>query len=97
MKYIGITNSNKKVLIDDDKYEILSQWKWCTDPDPINRNGYAIMTSKPNKSMHRFLMDSPEGLIVDHINHDRLDNRLENLRVVTVRGNQLNLEKKSKK
>lgn len=33
--------------------------------------------------LHRFLVDAPPVLVVDHINHDTLDNRRENLRVVT--------------
>lgn len=40
--------------------------------------------------MHRFLMDFPEGLEVDHIEHDGLDNRRSNLRAVTRSINQLN-------
>ena len=34
-------------------------------------------------SLHRFLLDAPENLQVDHINGDRLDNRRCNLRLVT--------------
>ena len=31
--------------------------------------------------LHRWLMDAPESKLVDHRNHDPLDNRLENLRL----------------
>jgi hypothetical protein len=40
--------------------------------------------------MHRFLMDAPEGLQVDHWNHDTLDNRRSNLLIVTQSVNQMN-------
>ena len=40
--------------------------------------------------LHRFLLDAPDSLMVDHINHDTLDNRLCNLRLVTNKENQWN-------
>jgi hypothetical protein len=42
------------------------------------------------KSLHRWLLDAPKGLEVDHINHETLDNRLSNLRMVTKKENQQN-------
>ena len=41
-------------------------------------------------SIHRMLMGDPEGKQVDHINHDTLDCRKANLRVVTCAQNQWN-------
>lgn len=40
--------------------------------------------------MHRLIMDAPPGVEVDHINGDQLDNRRENLRLVTHSQNQQN-------
>ena len=40
--------------------------------------------------LHRVIMDCPDDKVVDHINHDTLDNRKSNLRIVTVSENQQN-------
>lgn len=42
-------------------------------------------------SLHRFILDAPASAEVDHINHDTLDNRRENLRLVTKSQNQQNI------
>ena len=40
--------------------------------------------------MHRLVMDTPPDLVCDHINHDGLDNRKQNLRNCTTRQNSFN-------
>ena len=42
---------------------------------------------RSNVFMHRFITEAPSGLEVDHRNHDELDNRRVNLRIVTRSGN----------
>ena len=56
-------------------------------------NGY-WSTCHKNIKLHRFLMDAPEGMVVDHISHDRSDNRKCNLRVCTVGQNNMNNRRK---
>lgn len=46
---------------------------------------------KKQMAMHRFLVDAPPGLQVDHINRNRVDNRRENLRLVTQSENMRNI------
>lgn len=74
----------KYVLVDEDQYLSLSKHKWYCHSAKSNkdyaRRGDGIF-------MHRFLMNSPEGLTVDHINGDSLDNRKINLRVCTLAEN----------
>lgn len=49
--------------------------------------------------LHKLLKgnECPTGMVIDHINHDRLDNRLENLRICTPKENSYNTSKKKNK
>lgn len=40
--------------------------------------------------LHREIMGSPKGKVTDHVNHDTLDNRRSNLRIITHAQNQQN-------
>lgn len=89
MKKIWL-NKGKYTLVDNKDYDHLSQWKWC-----ITNGGYARRTiSKDGKvvgiSMHRLIMDTPDGMETDHINHDKLDNQRQNLRICTKSQNHFN-------
>lgn len=89
MKIIKLT-SGENALVDDQDYALISQWNWYE-----NDQGYAYRKYYRNKiqkqiRMHRFLMDTPEGMDTDHINRNRLDNRRSNLRVVDRTQNNFN-------
>lgn len=86
MKQIKLTQ-NKFALVDDGDFEILNQCKW-----QFGGHRYAVRTINHSQKlyMHRFLLNAPKGIEVDHINGNELDNRRCNLRTVTRRQNQLN-------
>jgi HNH endonuclease len=90
IRYIPVTRG-KYVIVDADNYDWLNQWKWSTRYASSDKLFYAIRIQLNNKGrkevifMHRFIMglSYADGLTVDHINHDTLDNRKSNLRVAT--------------
>lgn len=88
-KQISLTRGYT-ALVDDSDYPLVSQHKWL-----YVGSGYAgRFVTRNNKKklvyLHRFLLDAQPGQRVDHINGDRLDNRRENLRRVTLYQNQQN-------
>lgn len=69
--------------VDDEDYPLVSQWKW-----KLNNSGYACRNHWNGERyekmyMHRYLAGTPTGSDTDHINRNKLDNRRENLRVVS--------------
>lgn len=76
-----------RVKIDLDDVETVQNLKWT-----IDGNGYVSYNRKKEKTilMHRFIMNCSDDMVVDHINHNILDNRKENLRIVTKSQNNMN-------
>lgn len=75
-------------LIDLEDIEKIKDIKWCQTNEYISSQ-YGFL--------HRFLMNcNNKNLVVDHINHNKLDNRKENLRVCTQKENCRNLSLSSK-
>lgn len=72
-----------RAAVDDADYDRVSQYKWSA----IQRGRYAVRSETVAVGkrriiyLHRFIMDAPEGLTVDHINGNGLDNRRCNLRI----------------
>lgn len=82
-------------LIDIDDIEKVKQFSWYAVKRTLKKFNdiYYVMSSsrvldEPNKkrkrvSLHRLITNCPEGLEVDHLNHNPLDNRKSNLRICT--------------
>ena len=93
-RYLPLTKGMKTV-VDEDDYDMLMRiGKWC-----YSRSGYAVhyYTDELGRNrtlyLHRAILahalrKAPPGMQVDHINHNRLDNRRVNLRLATPSQNQ---------
>ena len=98
MKKIKLTQG-QYALIDDNMFGFLNQWKWCANWNPRTKSFYAVrnLPLKNGKQtlilMHRTIMNSPARVLTDHINHNTLDNRRENLRFATYSQNGMNRRK----
>jgi len=79
----GKYGRGKCTIVDGVDFDWLNSFRWRVD-----YHGYVFRLDwakgkNLHISMHRLILDPPSGLLVDHINHDPLDNRRENLRIVT--------------
>jgi hypothetical protein len=98
---IELFNNKKEkvgeVLLDDNLYLELVKYSWHK-----NDSGYAVGSKTTlKKRLHRYIFQDilkqniPENFVVDHINNNRLDNRLSNLRIVSKSINSCNVKRKN--
>ena len=89
---IGITTNNPEIkfIFDLEDYDKIKDYAWGIN----NKTGYLqakISNSTSKVYIHRVIMEPiPDGMIIDHINGNRLDNRKSNLRYVTPKQNAWN-------
>ena len=82
-------NEKARAIIDIDDINKVKVYKWG-----LSGGGYA-RNETHRLFLHRLITNCPEGMIVDHINRNRLDNRKSNLRIVNDEQNSLNQGLKS--
>ena len=89
-------------IVDDSDYAWLCQWRWHAHWNTHTKSFYVVRGLYAPKGsgmkhemirMHRFIMNAPRGMYVDHVNHNTLDNRRANLRLCTPSQNQQNKRK----
>lgn len=85
MKEIQIVEGGV-ALIDDEDFERVNQFKWH-----LSDKGYAVANHKGSKiRMHRLVMGAIGDQVVDHREHNKLDNQKANLRITDRSGNACN-------
>lgn len=88
-----ITIKDMIALVDDSDYENISKYNWCLDKDGYAVSGLWVNGKTKNIKMHQLIAGKIEGLVIDHINHNKLDNRKENLRHITRQANAMHMKK----
>jgi hypothetical protein len=100
MKHITIyskVNGIHSILIDDEDYDYVSKFNWCiyrcTFKGKKARTFYAVAKVDGMAiRMHRLLLGlSDPKILVDHKDHNGLNNQRDNLRIASAQQNQFNM------
>ena len=91
---IIILNNDMISFVDDEDYEELNKYKWFAHKHRNTFYAERASSKKDNPDfkqhivkMHRLITSCPNNMQIDHVNGNGLDNRKENLRIVTNREN----------
>ena len=84
--YLCIRLGHKEILFDEEDRHIVEPFSWS-----IGTHGYATSgAGKEQILLHRLIAAPSDGMTVDHINRNKLDNRRGNLRLCTQSENSYN-------
>ena len=85
------------------RYRVKDDAMYQLSDNTRSNSGYKVVQpfqdgKRKLKYVHQLVLEAfegprPEGLVCDHINRDKLDNRIENLRYVTKQENHANAER----
>jgi hypothetical protein len=70
-------------VIDSRDFHAVNKHRWYAAPASRGKGFYAATSTAGQSTtyLHRYILNAPSGVLVDHINGDRLDNRRRNLRI----------------
>jgi hypothetical protein len=79
----------QRAFVDEQDFQLVSKYRWHLSSTGYVRSG--IYPNDSPTSLHHLIVGNPmPGFVVDHINGNRLDNRRNNLRVVSIANNSRN-------
>lgn len=92
---IGYTNNTSPdgenyFYFDLSDYEKIKEYSWHFGKDYYIKTDFRRNGVKKSVLLHRFILNAPSNMYVDHINHKPNDNRRNNLRLVTCSQNMMN-------
>lgn len=76
-----------RTLIDSSQRSLVDEYRFGY------KDGYTTISKNDYREyLHRYLLDAKQGEYVDHINRNKLDNRISNLRICTNQQNAMNID-----
>ncbi|AYV83595.1 MAG: HNH endonuclease [Hyperionvirus sp.] len=89
-----ISSDEAYALVSKRSVDVILSFKWY-----VGKDGYPTGYGGRQRGikMHKLVMQGVRGKVIDHINRNKLDNRLENLRICTYKENSYNTSRRNNK
>lgn len=83
---IGTATTGETFYFDKEDYDLIKDYSWYVKKDERGKEWSYVVANNPEKTpcfirLHRLVTHCPPDKVVDHFNHNTLDNRKENLRI----------------